>query len=184
MYPPLGADVNPGMVTYGSYAPSTFGERSGAQFRIRILRALPGATSARFIVPIERGDASVPSPIVPAITPVRTVTIEGLDALQPQAGVGLTPFISWELPGVGVPESYSVTLYALGRTADERTTSQFVFSLLTEDPGVRVPPGMLAPGTSYVFTVDAVSGLEEPASPFRIAIPSASAGFVSEVFTP
>ncbi len=183
MYPPVGADVNLGTVTYGSYVPPPFNERAAAQFRIRVNRALPGATRTGFIVPIGRTDAAVPSPIVPVLTPVRSVTIEGLDALQPQTGVGLAPLITWGMPSVGAPEFYEVTVYALGAT-DGRTTSQHVVTLLAEDPGARVPADILVSGTSYVFTVTAFSGMEGPASPFRFAVPRANAGFVSEVFTP
>lgn len=183
IYPPVGADVNLGTVTYGSYVPSPFNVRYGTSHRIRVFRALPGATSTRFITQIRRADSGVPMPLVPAITPVLSVTIQGLDALQPQAGVGLTPLISWGPPGVGEPESYRVAVYALGM-AGGSTTQQRVFSLLTEDSGVRVPPGLLVPGTSYAFTVDALSGEGDPASPFRIGVPNAMAGFVSEVFTP
>lgn len=125
----------------------------------------------------------MPSPIVSVLTPVRSVNIEGLNAMAPQAEVGLTPFVSWSPLSTGTPESYRIRLYALGATGG-RTTSQLVFTLLAEDPSVRVPQDMLAAGTSYVFVVDALSGMEEPAAPFRLAIPNASAGFVSEVFTP
>jgi hypothetical protein len=67
-----------------------------------------------------------------------------------------TPVLVWDPPTMGLPNRYQVQAYAVAAQSDGGVrTTQVVGRLFTERTEGHVPPGMLQPGTSYVFQIAA-----------------------------
>ncbi len=91
-------------------------------------------------------------PVVPTLTPVRAITLNGADASQALTGVGLTPLVAWSAPAVGTPSRYTVTVtqfYVSGVT----TLGTVVGSFTTRDLSLRLPPGVLSSGKTYSLEI-------------------------------
>jgi hypothetical protein len=156
-----------GELQYGRFLPAHWSEWRGVTFAVQVGYLLPGATSALVeVAEIGRRDPLPvePGPILPAVSPVVSVRIEGSDAFADGAGVGETPTLSWSPPAVGDPTAYLVEVYRLGATGGATTRSK-VLRYATRGTQVAIPPGVLERGGTYYASVTAVVG----AVPYEIA---------------
>jgi hypothetical protein len=146
-------DLDLGTLSYPHPYPSWFKECRVLDyiFQIQIPGAL-GAPSAALNYIITRVDLlpGAPSIIEPALGPARLPSIAGRDALLPQAGVGVTPVISWSAPTLGTPTRYTVVIHDLSGGALTRA------SITVSGNSVTIPPLVLVPGSVYVAAIVAI----------------------------
>lgn len=148
--PPTSLDVPMGAV------PSSWGRMFVSYFSVSQPRAITdGGTAARFsggVTVYEVGE-QIPAMLSPRLTAVRGAQIAARNFVEDQTGVGLTPSLAWTAPTTGTVTSYRVRI---SRVATNGSVSDS-FSIYTSNPGVTLPPGILATGGAYVFAIDAMS---------------------------
>lgn len=125
-----------------------------------------------------------PSPIVvtPRLGPPQSVTIDGVDWLQAQTGISVTPTIAWSAPAVGTPDVIELDVYLL---RDLRPAKVLIASLATARSSLTLPPGLLDAGKQYLFDLRASkkkalpSGRPITSAPFHSADITDAANTVS-----
>lgn len=90
--------------------------------------------------------------IVPLMSPVRDVRVDGVSADDDQVLGSLTPTLRWAPPAVGRPGDYTVTFFRLVEDGT-RTRIQGAVSFRTTARELTVPPGALVPGATYVARI-------------------------------
>ena len=120
--------------------------------------------------------------LTPSLGPVLSPTIAGRDWFQSQAGVGVTPRLSWQPPALGIATQYEVDLYEL-RLNGTATAQAFVAALFVADPAVTIPPGLLEAGKYYVIRITATNA-GNLAAPYRQRFPDTYAQVLSGVIEP
>jgi hypothetical protein len=104
-------------------------------------------------VPFSSFDKSLPA----QLSPVRGLAVNGVEAFSPLVGTGTRPRITWELPRLGVPDSYRVSLYTTQVTAGAARAINLV-SVRTFERSYTPPPGLLPAGQPYFVLVRALKG--------------------------
>ena len=112
--------------------------------------------------------------IAPLQGPVQAPLIDGVDAFATNTGLGSSPELSWSAPTLGLPTSYYVAIERLYDVSGT-TVTEYVAELRTTATRVRIPPGVLVAGESYIALIVA---LQESATV------KADAGAVTGIFTP
>ena len=182
--PPL-ADADYGTVPYGQFLGPDWKEVRYVVYLATADVPVPGSSAPYTARPSFTSFESMPGDdeIVPVLGPPRSPTIEGRDAFQAQAGVGLRPTLSWSPPRLGAATSYVVRLDATGGV-----TSPFPSVLLTVYgvTSVQVPDGLLTAGAQYAATITAVSAPWDKLdrAPFRTGVPYSRSDCVTAVFSP
>lgn len=176
-------DLDAGALGYARPFPPWFLEVLALDhtFGVRIPAAL-GASGVTFtgVYPSTRPLPAPPGPIVPTLGPAQSPRVGGRDALVAQAGVGLTPTISWAPPALGAPTYYWVTLYeSVSGTLVARA------SVVTPQTSIAVPPRVMVPGSAYFANIVATY---EPnfdfAAPTRSTAPRDQVPMFTALFTP
>ncbi|MFY1828905.1 hypothetical protein ACN47A_23500 [Myxococcus fulvus] len=107
-------------------------------------------------------------PVLPKVSPPRWLRIDGERADPPPQVGSRTPWLSWTPPELGSPTAYQVTVWKLaeGVTLMATTGSLLVPGTVRE---VRLPPGLLEPGSISYVTVAAIDAphLDVEQAPFR-----------------
>lgn len=134
-----------------------------------------GMLSAMMVSATPVGALAETGVIAPSITPVRDVKI----------GAGTTPTLSWQAPAVGTATSYAVAVHAVEGSrlgVDVKKLATFH----TKSTSLRIPDAVMRSGSSYVFTISAISaaGADLTTRPFVGALPYASADYVTARITP
>jgi hypothetical protein len=177
MYLPKGAS-DPGALVYGdAFAGAT--RFVYAQRNFRSALSAPGATSPTSIAGFSihvggLGDA------IDLMAPVQGVTIDGQDALAPAAPVSATPTFSWSPPADTRAKTHRFTVAELVVDATGATQIGPSSLFTTEQTTVKLPPGLLRSGATYVLFIHAMSA--PPTAPWRTAMPFADSRFVSAPF--
>jgi len=119
------------------------------------------------------------APIAPALGPVRAPRVNGRDLFQTQMGVGLQPAISWSAPAVGTPTSVMVFI-------TDVATGTVLQATVRSGSSFTVPNGVLAPGKTYVVTLEAQQAPWDgpDAPPLRYGVPLYTADCITSTFTP
>lgn len=182
--PPLG-DVDYGTLAYGQFLGPQWKEARYVSYLAIADVPVPGSATPYTTAPFFSSFEAMPADddIVPVLGPPRSPRIEGRDAFQAQAGVGLRPVLSWSPPRLGAATSYVVRLDQVGSTQVQVTlVSLRVYGVTS----VQIPDGLLAAGAQYAVTITAVSApwdrLDRP--PFRTGMPYSTADCVTAVFSP
>jgi hypothetical protein len=93
--------------------------------------------------------------LVPALSPVTSLRVNGVDAWVPQL-TGVQPRLSWGPPRLGTPDAYRVVVTNLWVT--NTLTRVTACTAVTTERSFVVPPGVLATGRPWIFTVRALTG--------------------------
>jgi hypothetical protein len=115
--------------------------------------------------------------VIPRLTPVRSVQIEGRSFIEDQSGITTTPTLAWMAPTTGTVSSYRVSINRI----DGSGTVAEVWRIYTPNIGVTLPPGILIVGNAYVFELEALSFGQGGIS---FTLPYSSSTVVSGVFRP
>ncbi|NOK13575.1 fibronectin type III domain-containing protein [Corallococcus exercitus] len=174
---------------YGNPYPSSWGVVGTISYSFR--SATPVVVGSRTHYPsgnifiTDRMDHLIAGPIQPGISPPRELRIDGVDAYVPRVVGTNQPVISWRAPAMRAPRNYVVSVLQLISTYAATPTLRFYV------PGdrtqVRLPPGLLLPGTNYYVrvTADDSPNYEPSRAPYVTAelLPAVSADTFSAVFT-
>jgi hypothetical protein len=189
--PPIGAgDLDLGTLAYRNPFPASFGVYGRATHVYRVSFPVPGAANAVLFagIGVARSGADLSAgPLVPAISPVQNLTLNGRSARSAITGATPTPTLRWDPPAVGVPTGTLVILYEIRVPPGQRYPRiTRVATLYTREASVAIPPGLLQPGGSYCFLVRVLSqpGADLTARPYHTPLPEAFADTVSALVSP
>jgi hypothetical protein len=173
---------------YARFLPASWQELREVRYAVAVAYQSPGAIVPLYEVSaVGRRDAlpATGDLIVPVITPVQALAINGATALADQvAPVAVTPTFSWTPPLLGIPSHYVVEIHLLN-AAGGVTTGTAVARYLTTSTSVTLPPGILSPGALYFARVTAFAGVAPyQAAPFRYGPSFAYADTLTGTFTP
>ena len=181
--PPGMADQSFVGLPYGQFLPQFWVEYRLTSYTAALAVTAPGAAmAASFSGSIGRYDPlpAPGAPVTPVVTPPRSPRIGSVDAFQSPAGVGTTPTVSWSLPAIGMPTSYTIKIAQPVVAASGGTTFQTIAFLTTSGTSVSIPPGVLQKGVSYVALITAY--VKNPdtsdSAPYRLTYPYAFASAV------
>jgi len=180
-----GTDVDYGTVTYGQPLSAPWVQNALVVYTYDVpLKDSAGAT----VTQINAGSYNsfvardlLAIPLVPQISPPVAPMVNGKDAYAFQGGVGLQPSFSWSAPSLGTANKYALTL--VPRNVAEGDTQVDLF--LYDRTEVKLPPGLLETGKSYVGSITAYSSpdrLDDP--PLRTGSPTHQVNTVFGLFTP
>jgi len=136
--------------------------------------AEPRPLYSAIMVDLPSSAVSPETAIEPVIGPVRSPLVAGHDAFESIEGLEAMPVVSWQPPAVGAATSYAVWVIVLV-AADGYTYGYRAAVLITTDTQITVPPGVLVPGGTYYFVIEAVHapGVDAAAEPNRELLPHA-----------
>jgi hypothetical protein len=126
---------------------------------------------------------SLPDVLEPELTPARRLRIQGKDAFAPQAGVGLTPTLSWNEPRKGTPSSYVVQINMISAPASDDAVIA-IQTRVFNATSFTVPPGLLVAGKTYNASITAIQTDEDENRPLRTGLPIIQVDAVTNTFTP
>jgi hypothetical protein len=122
--------------------------------------------------------------LAPALSPPRFVLINGEVASGGMTGVGPQPEITWTEPALGTPAAYEVIVWRQ-QDPSRQKVPRIEGSIWTDVPRVRLPPGLLAPKSTYVIHVRAVAGpIDVRQAPLRAGLPSDEAVTITGLIEP
>jgi hypothetical protein len=141
--------------------------------------AEPRALYSAIMVDLPSSAVSPETAIEPVVGPVRSPLVAGHDAFESIDGVGTMPVVSWDPPAVGEATSYNVWVMMLV-AADGFTYAYRAAVLVTTDTQITIPPGVLVPGGTCYFLIEALHapGVDAGVEPNRNVLPDGYA-FVS-----
>jgi hypothetical protein len=173
---------------HARFLPPSWQELREVRYAATVAYQAPGGTiPLQVLSALGRRDAlpAAAGQIVPVITPVQALAINGATALTDQAApVSTTPTFSWTAPLLGAPSHYAVEIVLLNVSGGV-TTGTTVARYLTGSTSVTVPPGTLSPGALYFARVTAFAGVAPyQAAPFRYGPTFAYADTLTGTFTP
>lgn len=179
-------------LTYGNPYPSTWRMVSHANYSFRTLEVPPGGSGGTprglsgNISSADYLENLVAAPIVPKLTPVRALAIDGLSATTQRGVSNTSPTISWQPPATGAPNAYRVSLQRLN-TSNYILMPQAHFLLPGTASEVRIPTGLLASNATYAVKVTALDSpnSEVTCKPFTLFqdLPYHVADTLSSFFT-
>jgi hypothetical protein len=94
--------------------------------------------------------------IAPTLTPVRKLTINGKDATQALASVGMTPTVAWDAAATGTPTLSQVVVVQVNAMQHGKLAPLTLAGLDSDDLGTRsftLPTGLLTAGGIYEVIV-------------------------------
>lgn len=146
--------------TYGIVAPGwTELINWGAVFAVPV--QLPGTSQASSVFGVSSvaGPATtlITQPLTPGLSPARAFQVDGQDAQQNRALSSTSPLLTWLPPATGTATGYAVRVRELSISSTNRTQSRLVARVMTAGTSLRLPPGILQSGRTYVFILTAES---------------------------
>ncbi|WP_228560886.1 MULTISPECIES: fibronectin type III domain-containing protein [unclassified Myxococcus] len=174
---------------YGNPYPSSWRPVGTATYQYRILEPLPGDTTITrsvtgSLLTSDYVENLVASPITPALTPPRALSIDGIPATSQRVVGNTSPIITWQPPANGAPTAYRVSLIRYVNTSASTQTTLYLPGTATE---VRLPVGTLAPDAIYSVKVTALDSPHQEVTrePFTIfeKLPLHTADTISSLFT-
>lgn len=177
-------------LTYSDPFPVVWDDVASAEFVYLVAVAGDGATSTATIT-LSNGYVTTledmkSKPIAPRITPVKNVKIQGNDARQNLAGVSTEPFISWDPPDTGNPQSYRLNVHRFGRAEDGSTALDVLVEIYTEDTFFQFPTGTVPTGVFYAIEIIAYDEASRDIDrvPFRRQLPASFSSMLTGTFIP
>jgi hypothetical protein len=181
-------------MTYGNPYPASFARVGLALVQFRVRRAMPnpdgGTSSQASIFGLIRADEPLATmqlnPLRPAISPVQNPTLNGVSLFNDQSSVGDQPTIAWTPPSLGVPTHYQVAFREMTLNGSITVRGPVFARIHTTATSVKVPPGILQPGRTYVIIIGArrMVGSDIQSRPFTLSFPDAVAETISGLIRP
>jgi hypothetical protein len=176
---------------YGNPFPSTWTPfvAAGALYDVQYTVTLPdGGTSfprseLGFVSVALSETAAAAGPVVPLVTPLRDLKIDGQPATAPLVDVSTTPEVSWTAPALGTVRRVEIDVVKLEPTliGATRRVASGTLRVIGDVHRVRLLPGMLNPGQTYYLRVTALALPEsyDPSWPLLDVGPPAGAASTS-----
>lgn len=173
---PMGADVNPSGLTFGT--PTFPGEQWGfmidARWMDSVQYQLPGTTAPAQVncgLVADWDLATPPANYAPIVGPVLSAKIDGQD-LFTATTMSTTPTLTWSPPTLGAPREYKITIGHLTVGGTNVTKNTIIANITTTQTTVAIPPGILTSGEAYDLEINADIN-PNPNAPNRETIPDA-----------
>ena len=184
---PANVDAVSGPMTYGIPAGYPFVPTGLLSYDYFLSFAFPGTTAANQqsvgFQTVFSLATLCQSPVVPVLSPVQAITLNGADASKPLSGVGLTPQVAWTPPAKGTPSRYHVVINQFTKSKNGLYTLQnFVGQIITQQLEVRIPPGLLAAGNTY--SINLIADDTVPIGGNYLVPGESSSAALTAVFTP
>ncbi|HEU4951688.1 MAG TPA: fibronectin type III domain-containing protein [Holophagaceae bacterium] len=182
-------DVDLGDLPYGNPFPAAWSVAVESYQGFTLSYLAPGATTpvtlTRYAYQASTSLPTAAAPVTPLLGPIQAPKINGKDLFANQVSVGTTPTLSWGAPALGPVSGYVVTCYQLSASGTA-STLQNVARFRTRTTSIKLPSGVLNPGSTYVFTVAAIraNGVDLASTPFRTALPYAFVTSMSGIVAP
>ncbi|HZN91383.1 MAG TPA: hypothetical protein VFB81_01710, partial [Myxococcales bacterium] len=112
-------------------------------------------TESAFLLALDALPAFPLSPLAPQVSPVTNPLVNGASWFSDQTLSGTTPLISWSAPAVGTPDFYSLRIRRVSAGPTGGVVKTEVARLVTRATSLRVPPGILQPGSYYLLRLTA-----------------------------
>jgi hypothetical protein len=130
------------------------------------------------------GLASQPA-VKPVISMPRDLKVDGLPAFPSRLLETTTPQVTWEAPALGTPSDYVLVIRRSNPTPPTRPTIARIY-MSPEHRSVRLPPGLLSAGNTYILELSASHA--DPLPPgqlpsMRYVLPYASSTTTSGLLT-
>lgn len=151
-------------------------------------RVLPAVTSTTLYLGTKLVDSTAAlhgRDVRPKVSGPRAVRIGEMDFLEGGAGGETTPLVSWSAPELGKASWYELWVHELFAEG-QVTRRSFGPVFTTTSTSLRVPPGVLEAGRSYVFELKAVSveGVDWRTQLRRQTFPLAETTVLSGIYVP
>jgi len=179
---PVGSLVQTGTMTYGSPANAglvgNWGEIGFLGWFGTVRYQLPGKTATQrglasgVQLTAAAPDFAAPRALVPTVSFVRNIQIDGVNAFSDQNLVSLTPLVSWDPPTLGTPTRYGIQVVEI-LAPGTATQTRFVAQISTPNTALRLPPGILQSGHFYAFQMSAWDAPDQGIAPFRTVLNAA-----------
>jgi hypothetical protein len=129
-------------------------------------------------------------PLVPLLTPVTNILVDGQSGFAGGMVSSTTPTISFGPPATGTPVRYQIRAIELVKNASGGTSFplQGGGTVFSGRNTIQIPPGMLSSGSTYAFEIIATSyptttPVDPDAQPRYFPLPYATASAVAGPFT-
>ncbi|MBN9688525.1 MULTISPECIES: fibronectin type III domain-containing protein [unclassified Corallococcus] len=177
-------------LAYGNPYPSNWGVVGTAGYAFRSATSVTVGSRIHYpsgnIFVTDRLDRLIAGPLQPSLSPPRDLRIDGVDAYVSRVVGSNQPVIDWRAPVMGTPRHYTVSVIQLIGTYTVANPT-FRFYVPGDRTQVRLPPGLLLPGTTYYVRVaaDGSPNYEPSRAPYVTAelLPTVTADTFSAVFT-
>jgi hypothetical protein len=183
---PMLQDADFGDISFGNPFPQSWTPFVSLTYEIHKPFTAAGATNA-VAVPAELylSTTQLPakgSPLVPAITPVLKLKLNGAALTQGGSTNTLTPTLAWDPPSTGTPTGYRITIYQLAAVGSD-SGYQPVLDLFTKDHTMVIPEGILQSGNEYFFGIRAylIPSVDLTVAPYHGAFPWSHADMLTPV---
>jgi hypothetical protein len=181
----IGSTLALGNLAYGQFLPAWWLEWRRAAFAARVDYLAPGLdpltgtpfTETASVVRADPMSPAPPSPIVPAVSPVRS------PAIATSAGQTTISWTAPALPTSPPAPAYRVEVFWL-RAVGATSVSSPVLRYLTSSTQVVIPAGVLTSGSSYYARITAELPGAAGSAPFRRATAQSTASALTGVFVP
>ncbi|MDY7225653.1 hypothetical protein [Hyalangium rubrum] len=159
---------------YGNPYPATWGVVASVVHRYQVPLRLPGTTGTVGVSLKDQAELGtfLSRPVQARLSPPNSLQVNGRNAQEEQDLASLTPLFTWEPPMLGTADAYELRIFRLYTepTAPTVTFAETVATFLTAQRRVRVPPGVLRTGESYVVRIGAMHtpGVDLTRTPYRL----------------
>ena len=187
-------DLDLGDVNYRNGFPADYTKLVFAQWGVPVYFTVPvinGVSPSGLTAYIGMNSLTMPAanrPISPLLGPVTNLSLDFADVFSsPLTNISPTPNITWGPPNLGNASFYQVDLlqFTAGACGHyECAVPTNVATFQTQQTSLKLPPGVLMPGSTYVIVVTATNAvaLNLGSSPMRTTYPFAYADTVSQPF--
>jgi hypothetical protein len=185
---PIIEDLDFGDMAIGNPFPASWTPYVAGTWEINVPFTATGATeTVQYPAELYVSSTQMPTkdtPIVPEITPVLNMQLNGTAFAQYTTVPTVSPKLSWDVPSTGTPTGYRITIYQL-TSAQTQSYYQQVIDLFTKDHAITVPAGILDAGNEYFFVVRVYLAptVDFTTAPYRGAFPWAHADMVTPVIS-
>ncbi len=161
-------------VSYGNPYPLAWGTVASVIHRYQVPVRLAGTTGTVAVALREQAEvgAFTAGPVQARLSPPRGLRVDGENAQEDRALGSLTPVFTWEAPAVGTADAYEVRIFRLYLAPGDPSVTfmETVATFLTARREVRLPPGVLEAGQSYVARVGALRtpGVDLTRAPYQL----------------
>lgn len=183
---PMMTDVEAGTVQYSDPFPAAWRRTFSVCQNASVDVPLPEAGATQSIVLINSQTTSLPTETVkPLISPAQNPKINGADLFTASTINTSAVTLGWSSPAIGAPFGYQVTIETSKKVLGHFANYSLVATLNTATTSIKIPPGLLASGHTYLFIISSLADgkANMETSPNRSLLPVARADLISAPLT-
>ncbi|HEY6003671.1 MAG TPA: hypothetical protein VIV57_12410 [Anaeromyxobacter sp.] len=178
-------DAVEGPLAHGQYLGPSWKEYMNVRYFAQAALSADGVASpvAYGLTTWHSGPVGATVVAAPLLGPARSPMVNGQNAFQRLAGVGLTPTLSWSAPSVGTATDYRLGIDELSVTGGS-TVARSLLVAYVHGTSFKVPAGVLAAGKTYAARLVARYRPWDTGSPERSGVPQGQSPCLLGPFSP